>query len=113
MIFSLLGVSIEAMRGSNTAVFIGCGLSEALEAYVSDPDHVNAYAPIGCSSAMLANRISYAFDLKGSNLKNWSIAFNSTSEKKPGSIFNCMFLTRFLIMIIIIITWQNSLKKYL
>lgn len=58
------------MRGSNTAVFIGCGLSEALEAYVSDPDHVNAYAPIGCSSAMLANRISYVFDLKGSNLKN-------------------------------------------
>lgn len=96
MIFSLIGVSIEAMRGSNTAVFIGCGLSEALEAYVSDPDHVDAYAPIGCSSAMLANRISYAFDLKGSNLKNWYIAFNSTSEKKPGSIFNCMFLTQFL-----------------
>ena len=53
------------MRGSDTAVFIGCGLSEALEAYVSDPEHVNAYAPIGCSSSMLANRISYAFDLKG------------------------------------------------
>ncbi|XP_061181837.1 fatty acid synthase-like [Saccostrea echinata] len=59
------GVSTEVMRGSNTAVFIGCGLSEALEAYVSDPDHVNAYAPIGSSSSMLANRISYAFDLKG------------------------------------------------
>lgn len=73
LIFYLLGVSIEAMRGSNTAVFIGCGLSEALEAYVSDPDHVNAYAPIGCSSSMLANRISYAFDLKGNNLNKWCI----------------------------------------
>ncbi|XP_062605841.1 fatty acid synthase-like [Saccostrea cucullata] len=64
-VFVDAGVSTEAMRGSNTAVFIGCGLSEALEAYVSDPDHINAYAPIGASSSMLANRISYAFDLKG------------------------------------------------
>ena len=61
----MTGISTEAMRGSDTAVFIGCGLSEALEAYVSDPEHVNAYAPIGCSSSMLANRISNAFDLKG------------------------------------------------
>lgn len=75
LIFYLIGVSIEAMKGSNTAVFIGCGLSEALEAYVSDPDHVNAYAPIGCSSSMLANRISYAFDLKGNNLNKWYVAY--------------------------------------
>lgn len=92
MIFYLIGVSIEAMRGSNTAVFIGCGLSEALEAYVSDPDHVNAYAPIGCSSSMLANRISYAFDLKGNNLNKWYI-FNKWKNNLK-VFLNCMFLNQ-------------------
>ncbi|KAJ8319450.1 hypothetical protein KUTeg_004541 [Tegillarca granosa] len=40
-------------------------MSEALEAYMSDPDHSMSYTPLGCAASMLSNRLSYSFDLKG------------------------------------------------
>ncbi|XP_071129497.1 fatty acid synthase-like isoform X4 [Mytilus edulis] len=59
------GVSPATIRGSNTAVYIGCGMSEAWEALSTDNSNVTGYSPLGCTTSMFANRISFAFDLRG------------------------------------------------
>lgn len=61
----LLGISPMTIRGTNTAVYVGCGLSETWEALSTDDSNVTGYSPLGCTTSMFANRISFAFDLKG------------------------------------------------
>ena len=53
------------IRGTNTAVYVGCGLSETWEALSTDDSNVTGYSALGCTTSMFANRISFAFDLKG------------------------------------------------
>ncbi|KAK8766018.1 hypothetical protein V5799_007199 [Amblyomma americanum] len=71
----LLETSYEAMvdagydpstwRGRAVGVFIGCYSCEAQEASSCNPDKVDGYAVMSSSQGMLANRISYSFDLHG------------------------------------------------
>ena len=52
------------MRGTRTAVLIGANASEAGEALTSK-ENASGYTMLGTAVTMLANRISFALDLKG------------------------------------------------
>lgn len=59
------GVNPNELRGSRTAVFIGCSSDETGTFLISDPDQISGYSLTGCTRNMLANRVSYVFDFKG------------------------------------------------
>lgn len=61
----LAGLSVAALRGSKTGVYIGVSGSEAGEAFSRDPEELLGYSMTGCQRAMLANRLSYFFDFRG------------------------------------------------
>lgn len=62
------GMTIEGLRGSDTAVFAGvmCGDYEAL--LLRDLDAVPTYFATGTSRAVLSNRVSYFFDWHGASV---------------------------------------------
>ena len=60
----VLGTCPNALRGSNTGVFVGCSSSEAHQAW-TDIDKCTGYEMTGCTHTMFANRLSYFFDFKG------------------------------------------------
>lgn len=62
---SSIGINPATLRGTDTGVWIGASGSEAIEALSQDPEELLGYSMTGCQRAMLANRISYFFDLKG------------------------------------------------
>lgn len=53
------------LRGTRTGVFVGCSGSETGAALTSDPEQIVGYSLTGCTRSMFANRLSYAFDLRG------------------------------------------------
>ncbi|XP_032822786.2 fatty acid synthase [Petromyzon marinus] len=59
------GLNPQLLRGTNTGVWVGVSGSEAGEALSRDPAELLGYSMTGCQRAMLANRLSYFFDLKG------------------------------------------------
>ncbi|XP_028050812.1 fatty acid synthase [Monomorium pharaonis] len=59
------GVNPSTVRGSRTGVFIGVSLSETDEYWMKDLEAINGYGLLGCSKAMLANRVSFSFDFTG------------------------------------------------
>ncbi|XP_072763346.1 fatty acid synthase-like [Anoplolepis gracilipes] len=56
------GVNPSNMKGTRTGVFVGVSASDAKILWKND---TNGYGLLGCSTAMFANRISYAFDWIG------------------------------------------------
>lgn len=62
------GMTLEGLRGSDTAVYAGvmCGDYEAL--LLRDIDAVPTYFATGTSRAVLSNRISYFFDWQGASV---------------------------------------------
>ncbi|NXP54355.1 FAS synthase, partial [Heliornis fulica] len=62
------GINPASIRGTDTGVWVGASGSEAGEALSQDPEELVGYSMTGCQRAMLANRISYFFDLKGPSL---------------------------------------------
>ncbi|NXX35212.1 FAS synthase, partial [Nicator chloris] len=62
------GINPGTLRGTDTGVWVGASGSEAAEALSQDPEELLGYSMTGCQRAMLANRISYFFDLKGPSL---------------------------------------------
>ncbi|OWF51822.1 Fatty acid synthase [Mizuhopecten yessoensis] len=61
------GVEPHQLKGSDTGVYVACGLSENMEAFSTNQDYIYAYNPIGNAPTMFANRISFAFDFKGAS----------------------------------------------
>lgn len=59
------GINPGTLRGTDTGVWVGASGSEAAEALSQDPEELVGYSMTGCQRAMLANRVSYFFDLKG------------------------------------------------
>lgn len=59
------GVCPKSIRGSRTGVFIGCCAAESDEFYFYGPAIKDGLGLTGTSRALLANRISFALDLKG------------------------------------------------
>lgn len=60
-----VGINPGTLRGTDTGVWVGASGTEAAEALSQDPEQLLGYSMTGCQRAMLANRISYFYDLKG------------------------------------------------
>ena len=59
------GISIERIAGSKTCVFTGCFTNDYGLLISRDPEGPPKYAAVGTQMNMLANRISWFFDLVG------------------------------------------------
>lgn len=62
------GYSIDALRGSNTGVFVGQMTDDYREVLLRDVQALPRYAGTGVSRAILANRLSYYFDWHGPSM---------------------------------------------
>lgn len=59
------GLTIEGLRGSDTAVFAGVMIGDYEAMLVRDLDDIPTYCAVGTSRAVLSNRVSYFFDWHG------------------------------------------------
>ncbi|KAL4792644.1 polyketide synthase [Aspergillus venezuelensis] len=62
------GIQLDKLAGSKTAVFSGIFTRDYTEAMLRDIETLPSYYVTGTGTAMLANRLSYFFDLKGPSL---------------------------------------------
>jgi len=62
------GVNPGEIRGSRTGVFIGSCSSESQSELFQRTETTHGYAMLGTSRSMLANRVSFAFDLRGPSI---------------------------------------------
>ena len=62
------GVPLEKVAGRNVGVYIGASMSDYSELLGKDPQTGSTYQATGTASSILANRISYFFNLKGPSL---------------------------------------------
>ncbi len=53
------------LRGSDAGVFVGVSGTDYANRIISDPSSINAYFMTGNVQSLVANRISYVFDLRG------------------------------------------------
>jgi acyl transferase domain-containing protein len=56
---------MEQLDGRNTAVYSANSFSDYGHSLLRDPETTPKFAATGCDPCMLANRISYFFNLKG------------------------------------------------
>ncbi len=59
------GIRLEELRGSNTSVHTGCFTTDYLLQLLKDAEQLPTYAAVGATLSMLANRISWFFNLTG------------------------------------------------
>ncbi|KAF7183977.1 hypothetical protein CNMCM7691_004467 [Aspergillus felis] len=64
------GLPVESLRGSNTAIIVGQMCADYNDILTRDMDTLPTYFATGTSRAILANRVSYAFDWHG---PSWTI----------------------------------------
>ncbi|KAF1974061.1 hypothetical protein BU23DRAFT_532398 [Bimuria novae-zelandiae CBS 107.79] len=62
------GLTLDSIRGSSTGVYTGCMNDDYKTILARDIDLTPKYSALGVSQSMLANRISWMFDLKGPSL---------------------------------------------
>jgi amino acid adenylation domain-containing protein len=62
------GLPLPQISGSRTSVFTGVGWSDYLRLLSRDWSKLDAYTAIGNASGFAANRLSYAFNLKGPSM---------------------------------------------
>ncbi|GLA70627.1 type I Iterative Polyketide synthase (PKS) [Aspergillus tubingensis] len=62
------GLTLEALRGSDTGVFCGLMSTDYANLISRDWDEVPMYTPSGTAASMLSNRISYFFDWHGPSM---------------------------------------------
>ncbi|KAE8132883.1 hypothetical protein BDV38DRAFT_287358 [Aspergillus pseudotamarii] len=65
--FENAGIPMAKITGSSTACFVGCFNADYTDLLLRDPDCIPMYqcTNSGQSRAMMANRVSYFFDMKG------------------------------------------------
>jgi aspyridone synthetase (hybrid polyketide synthase/nonribosomal peptide synthetase) len=66
--FEAAGLSLEAVDNSQTSVHVGVMTDDYQCIQSRDPDTLGGHAATGVSRSILANRISYAFNLQGASL---------------------------------------------
>lgn len=66
--FDNAGIPMEKARGSNTAVYAAIFTRDYDRNIYKDPNRVPKYHATGSGEAILSNRISYTFDLKGPSM---------------------------------------------
>ncbi|WP_393055898.1 type I polyketide synthase [Streptomyces sp. LN549] len=62
------GLSREALAGTATGVFVGVNSADYLQLQVADPSWADTYTITGGTNSLIANRLSYLFDLSGPSL---------------------------------------------
>ncbi|KAF6805807.1 hybrid pks-nrps protein [Colletotrichum sojae] len=62
------GAGLDSLRGSRTSVFVGVMTGDYEAIQYRDTEDLSHYTASGTSRAILANRISYFFDLAGSSV---------------------------------------------
>jgi phthiocerol/phenolphthiocerol synthesis type-I polyketide synthase C len=62
------GISPSKLSGSNAGVYIGASTTDYSDLRLGDPAGADAYFMVGNTLSILANRISYTFDLRGPSL---------------------------------------------
>ena len=62
------GIPLNAVGGTQTGVYVGAAQVDYEGLLNKDVDDVPVYQAIGIASNILANRISYVFDLKGTSI---------------------------------------------
>ena len=65
---TLAGISMDSVSNSKTSVHIGCFTRDYEQMMMSDPLMNAPYKATGTSSAILANRLSWFYNLKGPSL---------------------------------------------
>ena len=63
--FEDAGLDVDAIAGEPVGVFVGGSSWDYLNLNIADPASTDAYTMIGVTLCSLANRVSYAFDLRG------------------------------------------------
>lgn len=66
--FENAGLPIENLPGSATGCFVGCFTKDYAEMMARDPENVPQYNATGTSAAILSNRLSWFYDLRGPSL---------------------------------------------
>jgi hybrid polyketide synthase/nonribosomal peptide synthetase ACE1 len=59
------GYTIEQLRGSSTAVYVGQMTADYHDVQLKDIDSIPQYLATGTSRSITSNRVSYFFDWKG------------------------------------------------
>ncbi|XP_050531344.1 fatty acid synthase-like [Daktulosphaira vitifoliae] len=59
------GVNPQEIRGTNTGVYVGMMTTESSDFFERTPEKLSGYETIGAIRSMLANRLSFQYDLKG------------------------------------------------
>ncbi|KAI5206756.1 hypothetical protein E4T39_02233 [Aureobasidium subglaciale] len=62
------GQAIENLKGSSTAVFVGCMVDDFAGITYHDSEAIPTYGATGISRAILSNRVSYVFDWRGPSM---------------------------------------------
>mgnify|MGYP000880116274 CR=1 FL=1 len=59
---------MECIAGTNTSCFVGCFSRDYYELLGRDPETAPLYLATGTGNAILSNRISHFYDLKGASV---------------------------------------------
>ncbi len=62
------GLTAERLAGSDTAVYVGVSSTDYADYRQGDPSGANAYFMLGSTLSIVANRLSYVFDLHGPSM---------------------------------------------
>ena len=62
------GLVPSALSGSQTGVFVGMMFNDYEKLVQQDPSHLNGYSATGTGTSIVANRLSYAFNVNGPSL---------------------------------------------
>ncbi len=62
------GVPMDKASGSNTSVYTGCFTNDYLSILQQDYEAEQKHAAIGIAPSMLANRLSWFFNFKGTSM---------------------------------------------
>lgn len=66
--FPKAGLPLETIVKSKTSVYTGCFTNDYQAFIPKDPQALPKYSATGCSPSMLANRLSWFFDLTGNSV---------------------------------------------
>lgn len=66
--FENAGLPLDKVAGTRTSVHIGCFTSDFAQQVLKDAQQVPTYAAVGTAGSILANRLSWYFDLRGESV---------------------------------------------
>ncbi|KAK6221499.1 Type I Iterative PKS [Pestalotiopsis sp. IQ-011] len=66
--FENAGIPVQSLRGSKTSVFAASMADDYSRMFAKDPDNLPRFDVTGSASSILANRVSWFFDLVGSSV---------------------------------------------